>query len=139
MKSLYTAKARSVGGSSGYVESSDKALQLSLSLPKELNGQGNGPNVEQVFAAGYAACFETAIKLAAQTEKISLIDSAVDAQVDLGFLPEGKFQLAVTLEVELPGVDLRIAQNLIEKAKQTWLFYSSLENIQISIHHEKAA
>ena len=101
-KVLYTAKAHTTGGRAGTSRSSDGRLEVSLSRP---GSPGTGTNPEQLFAAGWSACFESAMEFAARNLKITLpADHAVDAEIDLG--PEGgAFSLAARLYVSLPGME----------------------------------
>ena len=110
-KVLYTAKVHTTGGRSGMSRSSDGRLEVTLSRP---GGTGAGTNPEQLFAAGWSACFESAMEFAARNMKIVLpADHAVDAEIDLG--PEGgAFSLAARLYVSLPGMDDATARRLIE-------------------------
>jgi osmotically inducible protein OsmC len=119
VNSLYTAKATSTGaGRLGHVASSDGVLEHDLSIPKEMGGPGGaGTNPEQLFAAGYAACFHSALQNVARREKLRLTDSTVTAEVGIGKQGEG-FGLAVTLEVSLPGVERDAAERLVEAAHQ---------------------
>ncbi|MFA5487699.1 MAG: organic hydroperoxide resistance protein [Candidimonas sp.] len=116
-KILYTAHAKASGGRDGKAASSDGVLDVKLSTPKELGGPGgNGTNPEQLFAAGYAACFLGALKFAAMREKVALPDSAtVRGNVGIGPIPTG-FGIEVELEIDLPGIDRDVAQNLVDKA-----------------------
>ena len=111
-KRLYTAKVHTVGGrEKGEARSSDGRLDVTLSVP---GGSGAGTNPEQLFAAGWSACFESAMEIAAKKMKLALpADLAVDAEVDLG-PTEGAYGLAARLNVSLPGVDREAAQRLIE-------------------------
>lgn len=119
MNPLYTAKATSTGGGrQGHVASSDGVLALDLSIPKEMGGAGGaGTNPEQLFAAGYAACFHSALQAVARREKERLTDSSVTAEVGIGKEGEG-FGLAVELVVSLPGVDAEVAEKLVAAAHQ---------------------
>ncbi len=119
MEALYTAKATSTGaGRNGHVASSDSALELDLSIPKEMGGPGGaGTNPEQLFAAGYAACFHSALQAVARKEKLSVRDSSVAAEVGIGKQGEG-FGLAVELVVSLPGLEAEAAQKLVDAAHQ---------------------
>ena len=112
-KVLYTAKAHTTGGRAGMSRSSDGRLEVRLSRP---GSPGTGTNPEQLFAAGWSACFESAMEFAARNMKITLpADHAVDAEIDLG--PEGgAFNLAVY--VSLPGMERATAQRLIEATHQ---------------------
>lgn len=116
-KVLYTAEAKSSGGREGRSESSDGRLKITLSTPKGLGGDdGPGTNPEQLFAAGYSACFLGAMKFVAGTEKIKLpSDTSVSAKVRIGPLPGG-FGIGVNMSVHLPGMDLKQAQDIVQKA-----------------------
>lgn len=116
-KILYKAQATSTGGRDGRSQSSDNALTVTLSTPKELGGAGSvGTNPEQLFAAGYSACFIGAMKFVASQSKMTLPkDTNVTAVVGIGPIPGG-FGLEVDLKVSLPGLDRNAAQTLIEKA-----------------------
>ncbi|MDK8262852.1 MULTISPECIES: organic hydroperoxide resistance protein [Pseudomonas] len=119
MNILYTASATSTGGRDGRSISSDKALDVQLSTPKELGGAGGaGTNPEQLFAAGYSACFIGALKFVGAKEKIAVpADVSVTAQVGIGPIPTG-FALDVELVISLPGLERAVAEDLIEKAHQ---------------------
>ena len=119
MNPLYTAKATSTGaGRLGHVASSDGVLAHDLSMPKELGGAGGaGTNPEQLFAAGYAACFHSALQGVARREKVRISDSSVTAEVGIGKQGEA-FGLSVVLEVSLPGIERAQAEKLVEAAHQ---------------------
>ena len=115
-KVLYTAKAHTTGGREGRSVSSDNLLDVRLAPPKEMGGKGDATNPEQLFAAGYSACFIGAMKFVAGQKKIAVpADAAVDASVAIGPIPAG-FGLAVELAVSLPGMDRAQAQELVEAA-----------------------
>jgi osmotically inducible protein OsmC len=116
---LYTAKATSTGaGRQGHVASSDGVLDLELAMPKELGGAGGAAtNPEQLFAAGYAACFHSALQAIARSQKVSIHDSTVTAEVSIGKQDEG-FGLAVELVVSLPGLESTEAEKLVAAAHQ---------------------
>lgn len=117
MKSLYEAKASASGGRNGRVKTSDGVLDLQLSIPKELGGTGSAlPNPEQLFAAGYAACFDSALAFVASRQGLQLNGSRIDATVGIGKLEGGGFGLAVHLEAALPGLPREQAQKLLEAA-----------------------
>jgi osmotically inducible protein OsmC len=118
-KVLYTAHATATGGRDGRSISSDKILDVKLSTPKELGGGGgDGTNPEQLFAAGYAACFIGATKLVASQQKLTLpADFSVTANVGIGQIPAG-FGLDIELSISLPGIDRAVAEALVEKAHQ---------------------
>ena len=115
---LYTAKATSTGdGRNGHVVSSDQRLDLDLALPPEMGGSGDGTNPEQLFAAGYAACFHSALRIVARRAKVDPGDSAVTAQVGIG--PDGDaFGLVVTLIIHIPGLEREQTRELAEAAHQ---------------------
>jgi Ohr subfamily peroxiredoxin len=117
-KVLYTAQATSTGdGRNGHVVSSDQRLDLDLALPPEMGGSGNGTNPEQLFAAGYAACFHSALRIVARRARVDPGDSTVSAEVGIG--PEGEaFGLVVTLIVSIPGLEREQARELAEAAHQ---------------------
>ena len=117
-KILYTAESVSTGdGRSGHVASSDKKLDLDLAPPVEMGGSGEGTNPEQLFAAGYAACFHSALNVVGRRQKANVEGSEVTVQVGIG--PEGQaYGLAVTLTIKLPNVDAEEAQKLTEAAHQ---------------------
>ena len=118
-KVLYVASATATGGREGTARTSDERLTVALSTPKELGGPGGpGINPEQLFAAGYAACFLGALKFVAGKAKLSLPDaSSVTGQVGIGPIPTG-FALTVSLEVHLPEVPADLARQLVEQAHQ---------------------
>jgi osmotically inducible protein OsmC len=115
-KVLYTAKAHTTGGREGRSTTDDGLLDVTLQPPKEMGGKGGATNPEQLFAAGYSACFIGALKFVAGQKKIAVpADTAVDASVEIGPIPNG-FGLAVELAVSLPGMDRAAAQELVEAA-----------------------
>ena len=117
-KVVYTAEATSTGdGRNGHVTSSDQRLDFDLAMPPELGGSGNGTNPEQLFAAGYSACFHSALRLVAARAGVQPGDTTVTAQVGIG--PEGEaFGLVVTLVIHMPGLDREKARELAEAAHQ---------------------
>jgi osmotically inducible protein OsmC len=118
-KILYETRMTAFGGRDGRAQSPDGAFALALSVPKELGGPGgDGSNPEQLFAAGYAACFLGAVKLVARTRKIALPDDVtVTAKVGIGPVPVG-YALAVELAVALPGIDPDLAQEILAGAHE---------------------
>ncbi len=117
-KVLYTAEATSTGdGRSGHVVSSDQRLDLDLALPVSMGGDGNGTNPEQLFAAGYSACFHSALRIVARRARVDPGESTVTAEVGIG--PEGDaFGLVVTLIIHIPGLEREKARELAEAAHQ---------------------
>jgi Ohr subfamily peroxiredoxin len=125
-KILYTATATAKGGRAGHIKSSDGVLDFDLKVPKELGGPGGvGSNPEQLFAAGYSACFEGAIRFVAGQKKIAIpADTSVTGHVGIGPREPTGFGIAVELEVNLPGLDRAVAQDLIDTAHRDICPYS---------------
>ena len=120
MTALYTASATASGdGRNGHVRSSDGVLDFDLAIPKEMGGPGGAlTNPEQLFAAGYAACFHSALKRVASAQKITLTDTAITVDVGIGQLPSGGFGLSVEIEAELPGLSQEQGKAVLEAAHQ---------------------
>ncbi len=119
MEVLYTAQARATGdGRNGRAQSSDGQLEVTLAAPVELGGDGNGTNPEQLFAAGYAACFHSALRLAARRHKADVSGSTVNASVDFGTVGGGAYGIGVRMEIGLPQLKRTAAQELAEAAHQ---------------------
>jgi lipoyl-dependent peroxiredoxin len=117
MKILYTAEATASGGREGRVRSTDGALDLDLAIPKELGGPGGlATNPEQLFAAGFSACFENAVRLVARRRKVPVGQASVTARVGIGPDGSGGFQLSVELHVRLPEVDADVAEQIAADA-----------------------
>jgi Ohr subfamily peroxiredoxin len=113
---IYTASALSTGdGRNGHVRTSDGTLDVDLAIPKEMGGAGGALNPEQLFAAGYAACFHSALRGVARQASVTLADDSVTAEVGLGRTGEG-FGLSVVLRIELPGLAADVADDLVAKA-----------------------
>ncbi|QSI78530.1 MULTISPECIES: organic hydroperoxide resistance protein [Niveibacterium] len=119
MKALYEAHASATGGRNGRVTTDDGVIDLQLAMPKSLGGAGGAAaNPEQLFACGYAACFDSALNFVAMGQKIKLTGTRVDATVGIGQNGAGGFALAVKLEVTIPDVSRDVAQALLEKAHE---------------------
>lgn len=117
MKKLYTAVMTASGGRSGSVKSPDGKYEFALSMPKELRGEGgDGVNPELLFAAGYSACFHSAMKVVATRKKVEIENSSVTASVDIGMISGGGFGLAVILTVRIPGMEKEAAEELVAAA-----------------------
>jgi len=131
-KVLYTAKTHTTGGRDGASRSSDGRLEVNLSSP---GTSGTGTNPEQLFAAGWSACFIGAMGLAASKMKVALpADRAVDAEVDLG-LNGGDYLLRARLNVSLPGLDREVAQAIVDAAHQTCPYSKATRgNIDVEIN-----
>jgi osmotically inducible protein OsmC len=114
----YTAEATATGGRDGRASTTDGTFEVKLATPKELGGGGGeGNNPEQLFAAGYAACFIGALKAAGAQEKVKIPDdTSITANVGIGPRSEGGFGLDVALRISLPGMDKAQAEALVEKA-----------------------
>jgi osmotically inducible protein OsmC len=115
---IYTTEAHVTGGrAEGHGRSSDGALEVDLRIPKEMGGPGGGTNPEELFAVGYAACFESALGVVARRAKADAADAAIDSKVSLSPNGEGGFVLGVVLDVTLPGVpDADTAVELVRAA-----------------------
>jgi lipoyl-dependent peroxiredoxin len=116
VKKLYTAEATATGGRAGHARSSDGALEADLRIPAAMGGPGGGTNPEQLFAAGYAACFQSALGTVGRRQKVDTADSTVTAQVSIGTIGAGAYGLAVTLRVSIPLLDEDRARELVEAA-----------------------
>lgn len=136
MNPLYTAEALATGGGrNGHVLTPDGRVDLALAVPQSMGGSGNGANPEQLFAAGYAACFHSALQMAARERKLSIEGSSVGARVHLGPTAGGGFGLDVTLEVVLPDVDPGIARELAARAHEVCPYSNATRgNIEVDIH-----
>lgn len=133
---LYIAQATSTGGRDGKSRSDDGKLEVKLSTPKELGGAGGeGSNPEQLFAAGYSACFIGALKFVAGQAKQSLpADTSITAKVGIGQIPGG-FGLDIDLEINLPGLEQAAAQELVDKAHQVCPYSNATRgNVDVRLH-----
>lgn len=134
-KVLYRAKAKSTGGRDGKSMTPDGVLNLNLTTPKELGGAGGvGTNPEQLFAAGYSACFIGAMKFVSMQEKIKLPDStSIEGNVGIGPIPGG-FGIEVELQISIPEMDRATAQNIIEKAHRVCPYSNATRgNIEVKL------
>jgi osmotically inducible protein OsmC len=137
MSHLYTTKVTAVGGRSGTVRSDDGILDLTLAMPKELGGKGGATNPEQLFAAGYAACFENAIihVTRAQTDKVRDNDIEVIGEVGLLSNGAGGFNLAVTLDVAISGVDQAKAEEIVKAAHAVCPYSNAVKgNVDVKLN-----
>ena len=134
-KILYTAHATSTGGREGSSKSDDGVLDVKLTTPKGLGGNGaTGTNPEQLFAAGYSACFLGAMKHVASMQKIALpAETSIAADVGIGPIPQG-FNIQVALHVTIPGMDKAAAQKLVETAHQVCPYSNATRgNIDVTL------
>ena len=135
MNALYTAEALATGGGrDGHVRTADGILDTDVRVPKELGGTGGAPNPELLFAAGYAACFHSALQSVARAQKVKVDGSSVGSRVSLGPNGDGGFQLAVLLEVNVPGVEGEVAQQLADAAHQVCPYSNATRgNIDVTV------
>jgi Ohr subfamily peroxiredoxin len=135
-RALYTAKAHVTGGrASGHGETSDGALAVDLRLPRELGGEGGGTNPEELFAVGFAACFESALAVVARRQKVELGEVAVDSSVMLLPTEDRGFALSVELDVTLPAVqEPAVAAELVQAAHRVCPYSSATRgNIEVAL------
>lgn len=134
VKTLYTAQATVTGGRAGHARSSDGLLEVDLRVPEPMGGPGGGTNPEQLFAAGYAACFQSALGTVGRRQKVDTDDSTVTARVSIGTIGGGAYGLAVTLEVSIPRVDADIARTLVEAAHAVCPYSNATRgNIEVAL------
>jgi Ohr subfamily peroxiredoxin len=135
VKTLYTAEALATGaGRAGHVRSSDGNIDMDLAIPESMGGPGGGANPEELFAAGYAACFHSALQGVARKAKAQLGDSTVGAKVGIGPNDLGGFQLEVTLEVVIPDLPHDEAEKLVEQAHQVCPYSNATRgNIEVTL------
>ena len=137
-KAVYTAHATSTGGRTGSTESSDSRIKLNLSTPKELGGDGGaGTNPEQLFAAGYSACFIGALKAVAARQKIALpAEVSIKSDVSIGAMvgKPGAFGIAVAMAVSVPGMDKAAAEALVAAAHEVCPYSNATRgNIDVAL------
>jgi Ohr subfamily peroxiredoxin len=133
-KALYTAEASTTGGRDGHARSSDGVLDLDVRVPEAMGGHGGGTNPEQLFAAGYAACFQSALGVVSRRQKVDTSGSTVTAKVTIGTIDGGAFGLAVELDVAIPGVDAETAQELADAAHQVCPYSNATRgNIEVAV------
>lgn len=133
MSTLYEARATVVGGREGHVRSDDGLLDLQLSMPKALGGKEDGTNPEQLFAAGYAACFQSAVGFVARQQKIALTGSQVTGTVGLLPIAVG-FKLEVALDIETQGLSQAEAEALVATAHTVCPYSNATRgNIDVAI------
>ncbi|MCF8607785.1 organic hydroperoxide resistance protein [Gordonia sp. HY442] len=135
MNAVYTAEAIATGaGRDGRTRTADARVDLQLAVPKEMGGSGDGANPEQLFAAGYAACFHSALQMVARSQKVDLGDSSVGARVGIGPNGSGGFELSVALEVVIPDLDNDAAQALADAAHQVCPYSNAVRgNVEVAV------
>jgi osmotically inducible protein OsmC len=134
---LYTTKVTAVGGRSGTVRSDDGILDLTLAMPKALGGKGGATNPEQLFAAGYAACFENAVIHVTRTQTDKVRDDDIEVVGEVGLLPNGAggFALAVTLDVAIAGVDQAKAEEIVKAAHEVCPYSNAVKgNVDVKLN-----
>lgn len=135
IEALYTTVAHAGGdGRNGHARTDDGLLEVDLRVPTELGGPGGATNPEQLFAAGYAACFHSAVKYAALAEKLDVSGSEVSATVGIGMSPSGGFGLTVELDVYLPALDGPTAERVAERAHATCPYSNAIRgNVDVTL------
>ena len=135
MKVLYTAEATATGGRNGHIKSDNGILDVEVRMPKALGGaDDNYTNPEQLFAGGYAACFDSALNLIIKQGKVATGETSVKAEVSIGQIENGGFGLAVKLAVNIPEVSMEEAQALADKAHQICPYSNATRgNIEVTI------
>jgi Ohr subfamily peroxiredoxin len=136
MEAIYTASATATGdGRNGHVRSADGVLDFDLAVPKEMGGPGGAlTNPEELFAAGYAACFHSALKAAARLAKVTLTDTAITIDVGVGRNEQGGYGLKAAIEAEINGVDSEVARQLLDAAHQLCPYSNATRgNIEVEL------
>jgi lipoyl-dependent peroxiredoxin len=135
MQTLYSTTAHSTGdGRNGHVHSDDGVVDTDVRVPKEMGGPGGATNPEQLFAAGYAACFHSALKLVGAGEHLDTAGSEVSATVSIGSLDNGGYGLAVELDVSVPALDRAAAEALVAKAHEVCPYSNATRgNVEVAL------
>ena len=135
IKVLYWAEALATGdGRDGHVRSSDGVLDLDVRVPPELGGKGGGTNPEQLFAAGYSACFHSALRRVAKQMNVDVTDSTVGAKVGLGMTGGGAFNIEVALEVGLPNASREDAERAVARAHEVCPYSNATRgNVKVTL------
>jgi osmotically inducible protein OsmC len=133
-KPLYTARATATGGRAGHAVSDDGIIDIDLRPPKEMGGPGGATNPEQLFATGYAACFQSALAVVGRRQNVDTSDSTVEADVTIGTIPGGGYGLAVAIRVSIPGVEAETVQALAQAAHQVCPYSNATRgNIDVTV------
>src|SRR5215204_5431186 len=135
MKTLYTATATATGdGRNGHVASDDGIVDTDVRIPTAMGGAGGATNPEQLFAAGYAACFHSALKVVAQREGYDVTGTEVSASVGIGMLDDGGFGLEVQLDVHAPAMDRATAEAAVAQAHEVCPYSNATRgNIEVTL------
>ncbi len=137
MSTLYSTKVTAVGGRNGTIRSDDGLLDLPLALPKALGGKGGATNPEQLFAAGYAACFGNAVIHSTRNKESKIQDNDIDVVATVGMEPNGSggFALTVALDVTISGVDLATAEAIVSEAHKVCPYSNAVRgNINVALN-----
>ena len=135
MKILYRTTATATGdGRNGHTATEDGLVDVDVRTPPEMGGPGGATNPEQLFAAGYAACFHSAMKLVAKAMEIDTADSAVSVTAGLGMLDSGAFNLALEIDVHVPNASAEKAQALVERAHEVCPYSNATRgNVEVKL------
>jgi len=136
MSAIYSTTASATGGRHGSVRTNDGLLDLPLALPKELGGKGGATNPEQLFAAGYAACFENAVIHVSRNKATKVRDDDIDVAATVGLSPDagGGFALTVALDVVIAGVDQATAESIVQEAHATCPYSNAVKgNVDVAL------
>jgi Ohr subfamily peroxiredoxin len=135
MKAIYTAEATAKGGRNGHVKSDNGILDLQVRMPKALGGEDdNHPNPEMLFAAGYSACFDSALNLVIKKSKLKTGETSVNAKISIGEVEKGGFGLAAELAINIPEVSIEEAQELAKQAHQVCPYSNATRgNIEVKL------
>lgn len=137
MNHLYATKVTAIGGRSGTIKSEDGILDLPLAMPKELGGKGGATNPEQLFAAGYAACFGNAVVHVTRAQADKVRDNDIEVVGEVGLLPNGQdgFKLAVTLDVAITGIDQAKAEEIVTAAHAVCPYSNAIRgNVDVQLN-----
>lgn len=136
MKTLYKAKVTTQGGREGHLKSDDGVLDMKLSMPKGLGGKGEKlTNPEQLFAAGYSACYGSALQEVAKNHKVDLGDFNVTATVGIGKTEEDDLQLSVILDTYIPNIDIETGEKLVNEAHEICPYSrATRDNIDVTLN-----
>lgn len=136
MKTINTAISTAVGGRAGHVTSEDGKIDLDLSVPKSMGGDGGGgTNPEQLFASAYAGCYGSALQACAKKMKVDMGDFSVTATIKLGVDEEGDLNLSAVLDAYLPGVDIETGEDLVNQAHEMCPFSrATRDNINVTLN-----
>lgn len=136
MKTLHKAIVTTTGGREGHLKSDDGILDMKLSMPKGMGGKGEDyTNPEQLFAAGYSACYGSALQVVAKKHKVDLGDFSVTATVKLGTLEDGNLQLSAILDSYIPGVDVKMGEQLVNEAHEICPYSrATRDNINVTLN-----